>query len=505
MLRNIVVFCFMMMMVCHQRPIHAMEMTSNNSITRMICIQNIDNPSEKTLLSEKFAQNFGLLNSILEDSISDDNPLICIPTYNIDVQDFFALAHTFSRQGACTNLPKTVTTELLIRYAHLANYLGADTPQFGFLDWISVQLSKRLKQKIEEAGDHKQGWNNLLNLLDKLPHEVQKYKVIPQILARCDTSTTLISESASTIAQFPSYLHSISRFKDDKVIVNLYNNSTQICDLKGKNRSYIADAMRFIDQTQIELADGTVGSMIECDIHLYRTNGTVKNLLIGHTGSISSLIQLKDGRLVSGSADHTMRLWNLNGITEVTFTGHAGTVLSLIQLKDTRIASGSDDNSIKIWNLDGTLAKTFCGHTNSVLSLVQLNNGNIVSGAWDYSIKIWNLNGEVEKTLTGHTDVVSALAELNDGKLASGSWDKTLKIWDLNLSTHIQNSPPEQQLLMAVLMEHYTKKRILPNLTLTKFEHLKKIYTGLNSELKKTCGILDLRYAKLNESQARKI
>ncbi len=73
--------------------------------------------------------------------------------------------------------------------------------------------------------------------------------------------------------------------------------------------------------------------------------------LIGHTDRICALAVLPDGRLASGSGDHTIKLWNpASGACVATFEGHSSSVNALAVLPDGRLASGSDDPTIKLWD-----------------------------------------------------------------------------------------------------------------------------------------------------------
>ena len=67
-----------------------------------------------------------------------------------------------------------------------------------------------------------------------------------------------------------------------------------------------------------------------------------------------SVIELKDGRIASGSCDGIIKIWQFNSQTNQyecidTFKGHNGWVNSIIELQDGRLASCSNDHEIKIW------------------------------------------------------------------------------------------------------------------------------------------------------------
>ncbi len=209
-----------------------------------------------------------------------------------------------------------------------------------------------------------------------------------------------------------------------------------------------------------------------CDVEIWNVSTrTCVMVLEGHTGVISSIIQLSDGTLVSASGDNTIRLWSIEtGECTKAHTGHASTVNCLIQLANGTIASGSSDATIRIWNReqeekiihvgsgvlylleldDSTLVsgngdglitfwnvtsgeriKTLTGHTGTVLSLLQLRDGRLASSSYDNTIRVWK-NDKCDKVLTGHTNWVRKVVELTDGQLTSCSGDKIIRLWNMN-------------------------------------------------------------------------
>jgi hypothetical protein len=183
----------------------------------------------------------------------------------------------------------------------------------------------------------------------------------------------------------------------------------------------------------IQLSDGRLASgSMDHTVKIWNViNGTCERTL---SGPVCYVIQLADGRLASGSY-HTVKIWNVtNGTCERTLSGHSSFVRSVIQLADGRLASGSDDKTVKIWNVaTGTCERTLSGHMDSVLSVIQLSDGRLASGSGDKTVKIWNVaTGTCERTLSGHSNSVWSVIQLADGRLASGSYDKTVKIWNVD-------------------------------------------------------------------------
>lgn len=70
---------------------------------------------------------------------------------------------------------------------------------------------------------------------------------------------------------------------------------------------------------------------------------------------------------------------------------HEDRVLTINVLKNGDLVSGSSDKTIKIWDKDtGKLKKTLTGHTDYVKQILVLPNGNLVSASFDFTIKVWN-------------------------------------------------------------------------------------------------------------------
>jgi WD40 repeat protein len=108
--------------------------------------------------------------------------------------------------------------------------------------------------------------------------------------------------------------------------------------------------------------------------------------------------------------------------------------MALAVLGDGRLASGSFDHTIRLWDpVSGACAAVFEGHQSWTKALAVLGDGRLASGSFDNTIRLWDpASGACERVFKGHQGPVWALAVLGDGRLASGSRDNTIRLWDPN-------------------------------------------------------------------------
>ena len=109
------------------------------------------------------------------------------------------------------------------------------------------------------------------------------------------------------------------------------------------------------------------------------TRTTNLSVLEGHTSRIEALALTPDGkRLVSASADATLRLWDLqSGRTLHTLEGHGAGVWSVAGTPDgTRAVSASFDATVRLWDLDsGSTLHVLKGHETEVYSVAVTPDG----------------------------------------------------------------------------------------------------------------------------------
>jgi WD40 repeat protein/serine/threonine protein kinase len=167
-----------------------------------------------------------------------------------------------------------------------------------------------------------------------------------------------------------------------------------------------------------------------------RTGQTVA-ILHGHTKACHGVAISPDGRLaLTGGADHTVRLWDLQtGEQRKVFAKHGDVVWCVVFSPDGRqFASGGADLTVRLWDVEsGAEVKRFVGHSGAVMSVAISPDGRrLLSGAHDGTVRLWDVQtGGPIRTYTGHAKAVIAVAFVGPGaRLLSGSHDSTLRLWE---------------------------------------------------------------------------
>ena len=163
-------------------------------------------------------------------------------------------------------------------------------------------------------------------------------------------------------------------------------------------------------------------------------------VLEGHTSSVKGALALPDGRLLSWSDDHTLRLWDgATGAALAVLEGHTREVTDALALPDGRLLSWSEDGTLRLWDgATGAALVALMGHTEAVHGAIALPDGRLLSWSWDDTLRLWDgATGAALVTLEGHTETVTGALALPDGRLLSWSDDRTLRLWDGATGAHL--------------------------------------------------------------------
>ena len=195
------------------------------------------------------------------------------------------------------------------------------------------------------------------------------------------------------------------------------------------------------------LADGSGGyttSTGGCLVSVKRDRATqpadqieIEPVICAHDDVVQSVAFSPAGdRIVSGSADRTLRVWDSeSGRQLVTLCGHEDAVQSVTYTPDgERIISVSRDRTVRVWNArSGAKTSVLRGHEDSVSSVASFPVGHrIVTGSADSTVRTWDVRcGPVVIVLRGHEAAVQCVAFSTSGNhIVSGDDDKIVRVWD---------------------------------------------------------------------------
>jgi serine/threonine protein kinase len=158
--------------------------------------------------------------------------------------------------------------------------------------------------------------------------------------------------------------------------------------------------------------------------------------LIGHTSTVTSVAFCEGGRLVvSGGADHTLRLWEASSGVEKMRLGDSRHEIGCVAvIPGSGIILAGQGVTVRGWDpTTGREVFKLSGHNDAVRSLAVSGDGKrAISGGDDRTIRVWDLErGREIQRFTRHRAGVTGVALSPDGKLAlSGARDQTLRLWE---------------------------------------------------------------------------
>lgn len=151
----------------------------------------------------------------------------------------------------------------------------------------------------------------------------------------------------------------------------------------------------------------------------------------GHTVAVAAAGDL----VASGATDHKVRLWDpLSGACLAEMAGHGAWVTSLaVVAEGSRVVSSSADGTIRVWSRDGACETVLSGHTGPVHAVVaDVLGERVVSGGADGTVRVWDLaSGEAVATFGGHSGPVEDVELVDGGLGAASAGPDVVRVWDL--------------------------------------------------------------------------
>ena len=159
------------------------------------------------------------------------------------------------------------------------------------------------------------------------------------------------------------------------------------------------------------------------------------------------VIQLSDRRIAASNSNGNIEIINPSTHQLIfSLTGHESkhNIWGLIELRNGNLVSGSQDKSIKIWDLNTkSCIKTLTGHTGRVFSLLEHSSGKLISGGGnkDLTSRVWDLVSGESTNILNYEGAIYDMKELPNGEILSicCSESISLRIWDPLTANIIQN------------------------------------------------------------------
>jgi WD40 repeat protein len=155
-----------------------------------------------------------------------------------------------------------------------------------------------------------------------------------------------------------------------------------------------------------------------------------------HDGDVFSLIEGKNGLIISGGSDGHLKVWtkDLQLIKDFHLSNKNIRCIQFFE-DDNEILVGLSDHTIRVLNADTfEHIQILEDHKNSVFTIEKIDSNRFISAGRDAVFMVWqkeNHHWKNTKTIPAHLYTVNHLSlSPNKKLLASASRDKTIKIWD---------------------------------------------------------------------------
>ncbi|CAF0990759.1 unnamed protein product [Brachionus calyciflorus] len=170
-----------------------------------------------------------------------------------------------------------------------------------------------------------------------------------------------------------------------------------------------------------------------------------------HSGRVTSIIDLKDGRFASSSSfDKTIRIWDTMQHISI-INAHDSNINTLIDLEGGLFASGSDDNTINVWYKSNFSLVRTINQPSQVRSLIKLNKTDLILALKKMEVKILDLiTWSEKKTINFVQQIFSAIVFLERKYLAVGLNDGSLEIFETSNFNQFLTTKNDTRLIYSI-------------------------------------------------------
>lgn len=332
------------------------------------------------------------------------------------------------------------TIECAVYAKKYRQYLGNLPLKYKSLEEFVGYFDKKANEfKVEIENDFSETIMNIDKLITNLIRLKKEYAEV--IKKRLEKGLMLLKIIKIFYCNFYLDLQKKDTCTDIFLLKYLKDINYEFEDFRLSHNNDILEQINFI-KTKSDSLSKSKDNLLNISCSFTEIARSFQNVgkLSKHKKAVTSIIRLKDGRLLTGSRDYTIRFWEERDGTFVnteTIDEFTGSVQYLFQCEDGQILSScQDNNTIRIWNKkEGkyTCELTLSEHKDYVTSIMQLSDGKLVTTSKDKTICIWEQNNrffQKKHTLVEHDDAVYAVVEISGGRIASASDDNTIRIWE---------------------------------------------------------------------------
>jgi len=263
--------------------------------------------------------------------------------------------------------------------------------------------------------------------------------IVPGVVGCSDSSPTAVSAAGQA-----AIIHDLQKIKSELAYLQfLQCQSLQGSLTREQAQEFTANSAK---ARQLQHKQEAMQSARNAKLSERGASAGPSPILWGrHAGSVNAIVALQDGTTVAtAGSDRLIRLWR-SGVCLAVLAGHNDKVLCLLPFGEGRLLSGSADGTVKLWKVDpsqpgrGSCVLTFSGHVGAVHDLARLSDVYFVSGGDDGILRIWSLRAPRDPCLVvpphsiapGTIRSVACLSASRSRWIVASSEDTTIHFWSV--------------------------------------------------------------------------